>query len=82
MTVQIYTTFGHRLPIDETLDDARFGGVSFLAEGAAPVTIETQSGGYRAGVVKIDKPGAYWLAFFPPGWFRRRLVAGAPQAIG
>jgi hypothetical protein len=25
--------------------------------------------------------GSYWLAFFPPGWFRHRLVAGAPQTI-
>jgi hypothetical protein len=26
--------------------------------------------------------GAYWLAFFPPGWFRRRMAAAEPQAIG
>jgi hypothetical protein len=24
--------------------------------------------------------GAYWLAFFPPGWFRRRLADGARPA--
>lgn len=26
--------------------------------------------------------GAYWLAFFPPGWFRRRLAVGAPRSTG
>jgi len=61
VSVNIYTTFGHRLPIDETIEDERFGGVYLMAEGAAPVRVATTADGYRSAVLRFDKPGAYFV---------------------
>jgi uncharacterized GH25 family protein len=58
----VFTTFGHRLPIDATLDDARFGGVYLHADGAAPVKVATTADGYRSAELKFEKTGAYWVA--------------------
>ena len=61
LTVNTYVTFGHRLPIDATLDDERFGGVTLLSAGKDPQKVSTASDGYRTATLKLDQPGAYWL---------------------
>ncbi len=60
-TVHLYTTFGHRLPIDEVIEDERFGGVYLQADGAAAVPVTTTADGFRSAQLRLDKPGAYLL---------------------
>jgi hypothetical protein len=47
----------------------------------APEHLESVGSVFTTAAVLVCA-GAYWLAFFPPGWFRRWLAAGAPEAIG
>jgi hypothetical protein len=62
VTTTAYVSFGHKLPIDEPLDDERFGGLFLVSAGAAPRRLETAPTGYRAVQVKFEAPGAHWLA--------------------
>ena len=57
-----YVTFGHRFPIDEPIDDARFGGVYLHAPGVAARRLPSSSDGYRAAPLAFEKAGAYWVS--------------------
>lgn len=57
-----YVSFGHRFPIDEPIDDARFGGVYLHAPGAAARRLPSSSDGYRAAPLAFEKAGAYWVS--------------------
>lgn len=62
ITVYVYATFGHRLPLDEPIDDTRFGGIYLHAPGAAAVLLPSSTDSYRAAPLKIEKPGAYMVS--------------------
>jgi len=57
-----YVSFGHRFPIDEPIDDARFGGVYLHAPGAAASVLPTSTDGYRVAPLKFEQTGAYWIS--------------------
>lgn len=57
-----YVTFGHKLPIDDTLDDERFGGL-YLVSGDKPARkLDTAPTGYRSASLTFEAAGAHWLS--------------------
>jgi len=60
LTVYIFASFGDEIPIDEILPAERFGGISLASPDGLNVPVKT-TGGYRAGMIKLDHAGAYWL---------------------
>ncbi len=57
-----YVSFGHRFPVDEPIDDERFGGVYLHAPGASASVLPSSSDGYRVAPLKFEKTGAYWVS--------------------
>lgn len=62
LTVYVFATFGHRLPVDEPIDDERFGGLYLHTQGGAPTLLASARDTYRAAALKIEKPGAYLVS--------------------
>jgi hypothetical protein len=62
VTTTAFVTFGHKLPIEEPLDDARFGGLYLVSGDSAPRRLETTPAGFRSVQLKFDRPGAHWLS--------------------
>ncbi len=58
----VFATFGHRFPIDEPIDDARFGGLYLHASAGAPRLLPAAAEGYRATPLAFERAGAYWIA--------------------
>lgn len=57
-----FVTFGHKFPIEETLDDERFGGL-YLVSGDKPAQkLDTAPTGYRSVQLKFETAGAHWLS--------------------
>lgn len=62
VATHVYATFGHRFPIDEPIDDARFGGLYLHTPGAGPRLLPSAGDGYRAAPLPFERAGIYWIA--------------------
>ena len=62
VSAQAFVTFGHRLPVDDPLDDERFGGLYLISGDGRPVRLETEPTGYRTVRLSFGSAGARWLA--------------------